>query len=196
MTSEGDKRTNELVRLLEADAERTSSFIEGVVGHGFTIRGWAITVALALVGFAFDRSQWELAAVGLGVTCVFGFVDVYHSWLYTKALEHRANLERILGAYYATLTQGVDDPAPAERFAVEADTLHYGLAANLERFTLGSWARVRPRPVLLGVYGVVAAIALAATLATAFGGGEEDSDKLSCSRVAGSPPGVYNCIEQ
>src|SRR5437868_1929488 len=65
----------ELKRLIELEYERTSKFIDGVIATTATIRGWAVTIWLAVVGVAFDRSVWELGVLAAIVAAVFMVID-------------------------------------------------------------------------------------------------------------------------
>jgi hypothetical protein len=194
MTTE-EERYKELVRLLEEDAERTSKFVESIVGTGFTIRGWAITVSLAIVGIAFDRDLWELAILGLVIVLLFAFMDGYHTWLYTQALKHGRAIDHILGLHYATLTRGVDDPSVKEEFQVEVEVHKFGLSSNLERFRWASLRRVRPRFIMGVMYIILGFVAIVAAIAIAVTGPKHESKKLECTR-AGHDYRTFDCIEK
>lgn len=43
--------------------------------NAFLIKGWAITVTGAFIGFAVDRNQWELAAASVVPTLLFWMLD-------------------------------------------------------------------------------------------------------------------------
>jgi hypothetical protein len=181
VTDSSDNTTAEAIRLVEADLDRTERFIQGVVGSGFTVRGWAITVGLALIGVAFDRDQWELASLAVGVALMFGLVDAYHSWIYTKALDHAQATENVLNSYFVSLTRGIDEPKSVEDFGVELEAFRPGLSANLERFRLSALKSVRPRLVILTVYGALICIAVIASVAIAL-------------KSTSKSPRVANCV--
>lgn len=57
------------------------SLIQGIIsrqaGNSFLIKGWVLTVAVAVFGFAIDRSNWQIAALGFGPVIVFGWLDAF-----------------------------------------------------------------------------------------------------------------------
>jgi hypothetical protein len=133
----------ELVRLLELDYERTNKFIEGVLATSVTIRGWAITISLALVGVGFDRHLWEAGLLAIFVLTTFAMLDAYHSWLYSQALTHSRSIERTLSLYYTSLGRGRIDEAAVEDFEVALEAHAFGLTSNLARFNFRSALRIR-----------------------------------------------------
>lgn len=51
-------RAQKMLDLVELDYNQTSEFVRGVLGTATTIRGWAITIWLALAGFSVQQDQW------------------------------------------------------------------------------------------------------------------------------------------
>jgi hypothetical protein len=161
--------TKELIRVIELDYDRTSKFIEDVLGTSATIRGLLVTAWVAVLTFAFDVSKWSLAAVSFAIVVVFGVLDAYHSWLYTEALGHAADLEEVSETYYGALALGGDDPDSALDLQVSLQDHHFGIYRSLTRFRIRDLAAVRPQiffavlyPALLTV-SVICAVVLAAT---------------------------------
>jgi hypothetical protein len=52
-----------LLEVVQAEYKRTGEFIDGITTAGATIRGLGVTIWLAFLGIAFDRSLWELGAL-------------------------------------------------------------------------------------------------------------------------------------
>lgn len=129
--------TKELVRVIELDFDRTSRFIDSLVGMSATIRGLLVSAWIALITLAFETSHWTLAAASFGVVVVFGLLDVYHSWLYDQALEHATELEGISGCYYNALARGSDDPDAQKDLEVKLRVDRFGTYRNLRKFRFG-----------------------------------------------------------
>ncbi|HVT64286.1 MAG TPA: hypothetical protein VHD81_03970 [Mycobacteriales bacterium] len=57
------------------------SLIQGVVtrqaGNAFLVKGWALTVSVALYGFSIGRRSWPLALLALLPALVFAWLDAY-----------------------------------------------------------------------------------------------------------------------
>jgi hypothetical protein len=55
--------------------------IQGVIarlgGNSFLVKGWAVTVSGAFMGFAITGKEWELAAAGLLPVALFWWLDGY-----------------------------------------------------------------------------------------------------------------------
>lgn len=126
-------RDQELIELVERDYAHTGEFIRSVVGTSATVRGWAVTIWLALIGFAFDRPLGELAILAAIVVVAFAIIDAYHARLYVQALAHAARLERVVAAYYSALTLAEDDPDALDDFHDELDAFRPGLYGSFRR---------------------------------------------------------------
>ncbi|MFN8028024.1 MAG: hypothetical protein U0W40_17165 [Acidimicrobiia bacterium] len=65
----------------DPDKIKHLEFIEAVVSrqatNSFLVKGWALTVALALYGFSAAHLNWYLAALGLVPVLVFWLLDSY-----------------------------------------------------------------------------------------------------------------------
>lgn len=158
-----EDRFRELLRLVELDYERTSQFIQGVVGTSATIRGWAITVWLALLGFSLDRSVSALAFLAASVVPVFGIVDLYHTWLYREALNHARSLERITSSYYNAMGRGgggtdLDLLADLQE---ELESHRFGMYSRMGPFRFRLFA-ARPYVFFRFLYPALLVVAIAA----------------------------------
>jgi hypothetical protein len=149
---ENGPSTQEMLRLVELDYQRTTEFISGVVGTTATLRGWGVTLWVAVVGVAVDHSAPGLALVGSLIAVVFFILDGYHAWLYGTAQEHAASLERISSAYYNSLGRGKGEEYSALRLQTELQSHRFGLYQNLGKFRWKSWGRVRPKVVFIVFY--------------------------------------------
>jgi hypothetical protein len=140
-----DAERKEMMRLVELEYERTASFINGITSTSSTIRGWAITVWLAVLGIALDKSAWELAILAATVAGVFFILDGYHAWLYGEAFMHATRLERISSAYYVALGRGFGDEDDQADLRILLESHRFGMYRNFKRFRFRDLWFVRPR---------------------------------------------------
>lgn len=58
------------------------ALIQGIIsrqaGNSFLIKGWVLTVTVALLGFAIGRNSWTLATFAIGPLVIFGWLDAYY----------------------------------------------------------------------------------------------------------------------
>jgi hypothetical protein len=58
------------------------ALVQGIIsrqaGNSFLIKGWALTIAVALDGFAIGRSSWQIAALGVAPVLIFAWLDAYY----------------------------------------------------------------------------------------------------------------------
>jgi hypothetical protein len=155
-----DASQKELVRLVELDYERTATFINGVTATASTIRGWAVTIWLAIIGVSLNEGRWQLAILAAVVAATFLLIDAYHAWLYGEALDHAVALERLSGRYYESLGRGLDDEDVAVDLAVELQTHRFGVYRNLRQFTFRDILFVKPRVFFRVFYPVLVAVAV------------------------------------
>lgn len=156
------KTEKERVRLVEADLALTNDFLKGVLATGTGLRGSAITIWLALVGFAFQQPLAELGLLAAIVAVVFLVADGYHGWLYSEAAKHARALERTLSIYYDALSRSEDDEDALLDFRKELRVRRFGLFLNLkDRFRLTDIASARPQLAYRLVYPALVVIALA-----------------------------------
>lgn len=162
--------TRELVRLVELDYERTTKFIEGVIGTAGTTRGLLLTAWGAVIALAFDTSRWTLAVAGFVIVAVSGLLDIYHSWLYNQALGQATKLEEISQQYHKTLARGADDPDSQIDLRVALNHHYFGVYSNIHEFSWKklSWQAFRPRVFFQVLYPglLLASIIVAAVLAS------------------------------
>lgn len=69
---------------LTDDQRKHLDYIQAIVSrmasNSFLIKGWALTVAAAVYGFAAAHTSWSVAAVGLFPALVFWGLDAYYLW--------------------------------------------------------------------------------------------------------------------
>lgn len=159
MTAGGDK---ELVRLVELDYERTAGFINGITTTMATIRGWAITIWLAVLGIGLERGLWQVALLAAASAGVFLLLDGYHAWLYGEALAHAAKLERLSGKYFDSLGRGAADEDVELDFEVALQAHRFGMYRNFRRFRLRDLLFVKPYIFFRGFYPFLIGTALLA----------------------------------
>jgi hypothetical protein len=152
----------ERIRLVEGELAQTNDFIKGVLTTGAAIRGSAITVWLALVGFAVQQDLWELGILAAIVAFVFLLADGYHGWLYSQAFRHARALERLLSRYYATLSRADDDPDAMIIFRRDLRAHRFGLFVSFrERFELKQiFYQARPALFYKVLYPFLVVVAL------------------------------------
>jgi len=153
-----------LIELVDQDYQRTTAFIESIVGTGVTTRGWAVTLWLGLLGFGFDRQLWQLGALAVIVTLVLAIVDAYHATLYGQALDHAREAEDISAMYFALLNHGDDDPNALDEISVRLAGYRHGLYTNLWTFRLRDVWYARPTVFFRLVYPTLIVVAVAAAV--------------------------------
>jgi hypothetical protein len=119
--------------------------IQGVIarlgGNSFLVKGWAVTVSGAFMGFAITGKEWELAAAGLLPVALFWWLDGY----FLRA-------ERLFrGLHEAVRTS--DEIAPFFMAATRKDLA-------LAQPTKASWKEVLFSLTLIGFYGALTVAAL------------------------------------
>jgi hypothetical protein len=191
-----DETRKEIVRELELDYEKTTKALEGVVSSSFTVRGWGITLSSALIGFAFQNKLWQLSALAVIVILLIALVDGYHSWLYSKVLQHANNIETIMRYYYAYLARGDVDPQPLKDFLIRIDSHRFGRYSEInKKFSLADLRDARPRLVLVTLYGTLVACALTSGVlvyAASKKAAAASTTNLDCTPVAAGA-NVYVC---
>ena len=156
----------ERIRLLEADLTQTNDFIKGVISTSAALRGSAITIWLALMGFAVQQELWELSLLASVIAFAFLLVDGFHGWLYAEALKHARAIERLLSTYYDALSRGEDDEDAVFDFRRELRAQRLGLFLSFRnRFRLLDVWNARPSIFYRFLYPTLIVIALAASIA-------------------------------
>ena len=154
----------ELVRLVELDYERTAEFINGVTTTMATIRGWAITIWLAILGIGLERSLWQVTLLAAASAGVFLLLDGYHAWLYGEALAHAAKLERLSGKYFDSLGRGAVDDDVELDFQVALESHRFGMYRNFRRFRFKDLRFVKPYVFFRAFYPFLVGVAILATI--------------------------------
>jgi hypothetical protein len=102
------------------DRSKHLEFIQGVITRlanaSFLMKGWALTVAAALYGFAAQHSSWPIAALGWLPVFAFWFLDTYFLWQ-----------ERLYRELYDAVRSGEGNVAP------------YSMNANPFKATCSFW---------------------------------------------------------
>ncbi|MGN6372326.1 MAG: collagen-like triple helix repeat-containing protein [Solirubrobacteraceae bacterium] len=179
----------ERVRLVEADYANTSDFIKNVVTTGSTIRGLAVTIWLALLGFSVQQGLWELAALAGIVAAVFWLLDGYHGWLCAEALTHARAAEKVTSLYFNALSRGEDNKRALTDFRSELRFHRFGLYLNIRAFRPRDLLSARPRVFYVVLYPVLillALIALALVAAGAIGATSSQGEASGAAVVVGA----------
>lgn len=144
----------ERVRLVEVDYANTSDFIKSVVTISSTIRGVAVTIWLALLGFSVQQGLWELAVLAAIVAAVFWLLDGFHGWLYAEALTHARAAEKVTSLYFNALSRGEDNKRALTDFRAELRSHRFGLYNNIRAFRPRDLLMARPRVFYVVLYPV------------------------------------------
>lgn len=153
------EQREEMLKLVALDYNQTSEFVRGVLATAATVRGWAITIWLALAGFSVQQDEWLLSALGLVVAAGFYAIDAYHLNLYRQGLGHLQSLERLYADYYGALARAAFDPSGFDEFQIELETHRFGFYRRLGPFDLKKSITRGPK-VFVGLYGVLVALSI------------------------------------
>jgi hypothetical protein len=151
------ERTDKMLELVELDYSQTSEFVRGVLSTATTIRGWAITIWLALAGFSVQQDEWVLSVLGLVVAFGFYVIDAYHLNLYRQGLGHLQALERLYADYYGALARADFHPDALDEFLIDLEAHRFGFYRRLGPFRLVQSITRGPR-MFVALYGVLIAI--------------------------------------
>jgi hypothetical protein len=154
----------QLFKQIADDQDRTSKFIDGNTTTTIAVRGWAITIWLAVLGVAFSSKLWELAALDVLVIAVFAIIDGYHLSLYTEALLHAKRLEWISYLRYVAITSGALDPDAQADLDKALELFKIGIYSNLRRFKLPDVWYAEPTVFVRYMYPFLALAAVAAAV--------------------------------
>jgi hypothetical protein len=164
MTDKPPDRQAQLIALIERDYDATRSLIDSVISTSVQLRVIAMTLTVALLGFAVERSSFPVALCAIASTLLFAYLDAYHGWIYAQALARARKHERILRRRYRQLERGADEPDSTHDLDLALAKHQFGQYLALERFRLRSLGRARPRSIYLGLYGGLLALAVAAAI--------------------------------
>jgi hypothetical protein len=181
---------NKLAEFIDVEYERTAKFIDGVTSTTATIRGWAVTIWLAVIGVAFSQTIWELAALAAAVALTFLVIDGYHAWLYGEAIARANELERLSGAHYDSFGRLAGDSEAETDLRVRLETHTFGLYRNFKRFGLKDLWYVRPWVFFRLFYPLLIAIGVGAAV---FISDTRKENAPDCKLVGGSYPQVIQC---
>lgn len=119
--------------------------------NGFVIKGWAITVAGAFLGFAVNQEDWPLAAASTVPTITFWILDAYF-----------LRTERLFRCLFETVRRG---EARLEPFFMSATDDQFIASLDVaQRKRMSRWSTLH-RPALAVLYlGLVAAAAVVAVI--------------------------------
>jgi hypothetical protein len=179
-----------LMPLIDLEYDRTAKFIDGVTATAATIRGWAVTVWLALLGVAFDHSVWELGALAAILAAVFLVMDGYHAWLYGEAMLRVTALERLEGANYDVLGRRAGDPDAEADLRIELEGHRFGLYRNFTRFRFRDLRYVRPYVFFRVFYPFLAVVGISTAL---YIHSESGAPAPVCTAVRGGHSQVLQC---
>jgi hypothetical protein len=118
--------------------EMIQSVVARLAGNSFLVKGWALTVALALFGFAIDAKSASLAIIGLLALLPFFALDAYF-----------LQAERLFRVLYDEVRA---PDSKVEPFFLGATTREFRKAMTQKGKDV-SWQATTWRPTLLVFYG-------------------------------------------
>lgn len=155
-------RDRERIRLVESDLQLTNEFIRGVIGTGTAVRGVAVTIWLALVGFAIQQQMASFSVLACLVALAFWLLDGYYGWLYTEGAIHARACETLLSEYYNAISRGDDNPRVVDRLRTNMRLQTFGLFLNFRSgYGLKQWWAARPVILYRTLYIAMFGLALA-----------------------------------
>ena len=119
----------------------------------FLVKGWAITVSGAFLGFAVNSSSWQLASASFVPTLLFWSLDAYYLWA-----------ERLFRALYDCVRTGSEEVEPFSMAATKEPFL--GVAARCSGQPIASRWEILRSDTLLLFYGAICAAAGVVLLVT------------------------------
>jgi len=155
-----DPELLEELRLVDADYDRTSKFVDALVAASSASRGWAIALWVALVGFGFDHRAWTLALVAAVAIAVFAVADSYYAALYKKALERAVNLEATTGKYFTYLVLGSHDSDMLTNLMTTLKTFAFGPLTHITTVTVKDRLKAIPG-IFVWTYLILEGLAIA-----------------------------------
>lgn len=150
-----------LVDLVKLDYEATCSLIDGLVRTSLGLRAAALTLIVALLGFAVERLSWAVALCALGATALFFYLDAFHGWLYAQARQRAREMEHLLSLRYKELERR-DDPDVTFDLDVALATHRFGQYSSFRSFKFRSLSKASPRKIYAVLYGALAVSSAAA----------------------------------
>jgi len=114
----------------------------------FLVKGWAVTLNAALLGFAISGKDWRLAAVAVIPTLALWQLDTY----YLRA-------ERLFRQLYETVRTGIPAVEPFYMGATAPSFITKVGAANPD--AVSKWWTIACSQTITIFYGVLAAVAIA-----------------------------------
>lgn len=131
----------------EDERIRHLEFIQNVVSrlgsNGFLVKGWALTIAGAFYGFAINKSNWQLALVGLFPTAAFWGLDAFF-----------LRCERLFRCLYSKVRAKNESIAPFFMGATGKWFIRH-LATQGNDDDVASWWKTVGSPTLLAFYGAI-----------------------------------------
>ena len=149
----------ELMVLIDQDHSRTTAFIDGVLSRTNSLRQFAITVLLGIVGFAFQQDSWPLALLGAAVVWPFAYLDLLNSVLYSRALAHERRIETLRRLRFRHLQRQSYDPDAYLELREALERFRYGVVANLSAPSLRAFREARPAAVFTRFYPALSLVA-------------------------------------
>ena len=108
--------------------EMIQAVVARLAGNSFLIKGWALTLTGAFLGFGIDKNDWALAAMAFLPILVFGALDTYYLWAERRFRVHHDRVRT--------------NPQAVEPFSMSPP----------RDGDVKSWVRTLSRPTLWGFY--------------------------------------------
>jgi hypothetical protein len=129
--------------------EMIQAVVSRLAGNSFAVKGWALTVGAAFIGFAANQRDAEIAYAGLVPVLFFYGLDVYF-----------LQAERLFRVLYEAVRTGDSEVEPFFLGATSDDFRERMLRAGKDV----AWHDTSWRPTLLVFYGGLAAATVIAAL--------------------------------
>jgi hypothetical protein len=179
-----------LLIAVQAEYKRTGEFIDGITTASATVRGLGVTIWLALLGVAFDRSLWELGVLAAITATIFWLIDGYHAWLYGEAFRAALELELIQAAAYAAKGRLAGQARGELEARARLQAHQFGLYRNFKRFRLKDLRYVRPYVFFRLFYPFLVAVGAAAAI---FLAAHQSKPSPTCKVVSGTHGRALEC---
>jgi hypothetical protein len=133
--------------LLKIEMQSIQQGIRGIDGILFQIKGWCVTVTVAIAGFSLTGDRWPLIVFGMAAVLAFWMVDAHYKSVQRIYIDRDQAIEKVLGKHgplEALRTGSLKVPGLASEFSRSGfkDEMRY------------LWKEVR-NPITFGLYVLI-----------------------------------------
>lgn len=167
MHSTTSDRREKLVAFVEREYSLNQSLLANATTAVVASRSVGLTLIAAVLGVALTQHSWPVAAVGCVIVPLAYVVDAYYSWRLAAADDYERQLEDVLSHQYTVLQRAPNNAAQLTRLDRRLRTLRVGSLSRLRTFKRGDVWYGQPRAMFQGLYPVLIAGSLLATVVLA-----------------------------